>query len=125
VFTLREALKELGLKPEATTPACRASATWPATRSSSTSAWAARSGRGLLDQGDQASYTYRKKGGVDLEELVGITDRFGGIDKNKAKDLGYEQLPGDAWLEQEVDILIPRRWKTRSMRAMWSGCRGN
>ena len=38
---------------------------------------------------------------------MGITDRFGGIDKAKAKDLGYEQLPGDAWMEQEVDILIP------------------
>ncbi len=59
------------------------------------------------DQGDQAGYTYRKKGGIDLEELLGITDRFGGIDKAKAKDLGYEQLPGDAWMEQEVDILIP------------------
>ena len=36
-----------------------------------------------------------------------ITDRFGGIDKAKAKELGYEVLPGDAWLEQQVDILIP------------------
>ena len=36
-----------------------------------------------------------------------ITDRFGGIDKAKAKDLGYEVLPGDAWIEQDVDILIP------------------
>ena len=36
-----------------------------------------------------------------------ITDRFGGIDKDKAKDLGYEILAGDAWLEQDVDILIP------------------
>ena len=36
-----------------------------------------------------------------------ITDRFGGIDKKKAKDLGFEILPGGNWIEQEVDILIP------------------
>ena len=47
--------------------------------------------------------------GMDLDELVGITDPFGGIDKAKARKLGYEVLPGDAWIEQEVDILIPPR----------------
>ena len=36
-----------------------------------------------------------------------ITDRFGGIDKEQGAELGYEVLPGEAWLEQEVDILIP------------------
>ena len=59
------------------------------------------------DQSDKTSYTFRKKGGIDLKELLDITDKFGGIDKNKARDSGYEVLPGDAWLEQEVDILIP------------------
>jgi glutamate dehydrogenase (NAD(P)+) len=59
------------------------------------------------DQEDQTSYTFRKRSGVDADELLGITDRFGGIDKEKAKGLGYEVLPGGAWIEQEVDILIP------------------
>ena len=59
------------------------------------------------DQGDQTSYTYRKEAGVDLQELWDITDKFGTVDKQKAKDLGYEQLPGEAWIEQDVDILIP------------------
>ena len=36
-----------------------------------------------------------------------MADRFGGIDKTKAKASGYELLPGDAWIEQNVDILIP------------------
>jgi glutamate dehydrogenase (NAD(P)+) len=45
--------------------------------------------------------------GIDLQALLKITDRFGGIDKTQAKALGYEILPGDAWIEQEVDILIP------------------
>lgn len=45
--------------------------------------------------------------GIDLEELLGITDRFGGIDKDKAKNLGYERLAAEAWLEQDVNILMP------------------
>jgi len=59
------------------------------------------------DQQDETSYTFKKKEGIDLEELQGITDAFGGIDKVKAKDLGYELLSGEEWIEQEVDILIP------------------
>jgi glutamate dehydrogenase len=59
------------------------------------------------DQSDQTSYAFRKAEGISLAELQGITDRFGGIDKGKAKQIGYEVLPGDAWLEQEVEILIP------------------
>jgi glutamate dehydrogenase (NAD(P)+) len=59
------------------------------------------------DQADQTAYTFRKKDGIDLDELVGVSDHFGGIDRRKARDLGYEVLPGGAWLEQEVDILIP------------------
>jgi len=59
------------------------------------------------DQTDQTSYTYRRASGIDLDELRGIADRFGGIDKEKARMLGYELLPGVAWIEQEVDILMP------------------
>ncbi len=59
------------------------------------------------DQNDQTSYSYKKAEGIDLKFLRSISDRFGGIDKNKAKDQGYEVLPGEAWIEQEVDILLP------------------
>ncbi len=59
------------------------------------------------DQADQVSYSFRKKDGIDIDKLLTITDRFGGINKTKAKDLGYEVLPGEAWIEQDVDILIP------------------
>ncbi len=59
------------------------------------------------DQADQTSYTFRKDSGVDVDALLGITDRFGGIDKDRASKLGYEVLLGEAWIEQEVDILIP------------------
>jgi len=59
------------------------------------------------DQGDQTTYAFFRDSGVDLDELRGITDRFGGIDKAKAKDKGYKVLPGDEWIDREVDILIP------------------
>ncbi len=59
------------------------------------------------DQEDQTSYAFTKIGGVNLEELRNIADLYGGINKEKAKEAGYEVLPGEAWLEQDVDILIP------------------
>ena len=60
------------------------------------------------DQADQTSYTFRKETGVDVDELLGDhrpvrRDRQG----RRRKALGYEVLPGDAWIEQDVDILIP------------------
>ena len=59
------------------------------------------------NQADSKSYTFVKNKGVNLDELRKITDRFGGIEKEKAKAAGYEVLPGDAWIAQDVDILIP------------------
>ena len=59
------------------------------------------------DQSHQVAYTYSKKDGINLDELQGITNHFGEIDKQKGIDLGYEVLDGEAWLEQRVDILIP------------------
>ncbi len=108
IFTVREALKELDLRPEETVASVQGFG--------NVSQYAAElfiqlGGKVICvsswDQEDQTSYTFRKKDGIDLPELIKITDRFGGIDKEKAKGLGYEVLPGEAWLEQEVDILIP------------------
>jgi glutamate dehydrogenase (NAD(P)+) len=108
VFTLREALKELKLKPEETTASVQG---FGNVAHYAIELYQQLGGKVISvacwDQHDQCSYTYRKANGVDLQELVGITDRFGGIDKAKAADLGYELLPGDAWIEQDVDILIP------------------
>jgi glutamate dehydrogenase len=39
--------------------------------------------------------------------LLTITNPFGEINKSKAIEMGYECLPGDAWIEQRVDILAP------------------
>ena len=59
------------------------------------------------DQNDQTSYAFRKTDGINLDELRSITDRFGGINKEKATELGYDVLPGQAWIEQEVDVVLP------------------
>ncbi|NLX63652.1 MAG: Glu/Leu/Phe/Val dehydrogenase [Clostridiaceae bacterium] len=59
------------------------------------------------DEADKKPYTFRKMDGMDIDALVNITDAYGTIDKDKARDLGYEVLPGEAWIEQDVDILIP------------------
>jgi len=108
VYTLREALKEHGIRPEDTRAAVQGFG--------NVSQYAVelyqRLGGTVVcvscwDQADQTSYTFRKGSGIRIDELREITDRFGGIDKVKAKALGYEVLPGNAWIEQEVDILVP------------------
>lgn len=48
------------------------------------------------DQADQTAYPFRKESGIDPDTLLAITDRFGGIDKAKARELSYQVLPGDA-----------------------------
>jgi glutamate dehydrogenase (NAD(P)+) len=59
------------------------------------------------DNDDHASYTFAKADGIDVDFLLSVTDRFGTINRDKAKEAGYEVLGGDAWLEQEAEILIP------------------
>jgi glutamate dehydrogenase len=58
-------------------------------------------------QKEQKAYSFYKKDGFDLKQLLAITDHFGEIDKSKAQDLGFELLPGEAWLEQDVELLVP------------------
>jgi len=59
------------------------------------------------NQADNTAYTFKKADGCDIPQLVDIKDSFGSIDKEKAIALGYEVLPGDDWLIQDVDILMP------------------
>ena len=108
VIALREALKELGLRPENT----KASVQGFGNVAHYAIELYQRMGGQVVsvacwDQADQCSYTYRRLQGVDLAQLSSITDHFGGISRAKAVERGYEVLPGDAWLEQDVDILIP------------------
>ena len=59
------------------------------------------------DANDRQAYTFRKRSGIDPDELMALTDRLGAVDCVSAAAKGYEVLPGSAWVEQEVDILIP------------------
>lgn len=108
IFTVREALKELGIRPEDTTAAVQG---FGNVAQYAIELYNKLGGKVICvsswDQADQCSYTFRRKTGIDLQELLKITDKFGGIDKVKAKELGYEVLDGEAWIEQDVDILLP------------------
>ena len=108
VFTLREALKELDIRPSDTVASVQGFG--------NVAQYAIRLYQQLggtvntvscWDQEDSTAYSFHKKAGIDLDELLGITDRFGGIDKEKARDIGFDILPGESWLEQDVDILMP------------------
>jgi glutamate dehydrogenase len=59
------------------------------------------------NQEDRTSYSFCKKGGINLDELLTITNSFGEINKTKAQEMGYACLHGEAWMEQNVDILVP------------------
>lgn len=108
MYTVREALKLMNIKPENTTAAFQG---FGNVSQYALQLYQRMGGHAICvscwDQKDQTSYTYRKMSGISFDELMGIVDRFGGIDKTKAKDLGYEILPGGAWIEQDVDILVP------------------
>jgi len=108
VYTLREALKELGVRPQDTTASVQG---FGNVAQYAIELYRQIGGTTLCvscwDQHDQTSYAFRKADGIDLEELRSITDTFGGIDREKARDLGYEVLDGDQWIDQDVDVLIP------------------
>lgn len=108
LITVREALKELNIEPGNTTASIQG---FGNVAKYAFQLYEQMGGKVISvacwNQEDSVSYTFRKKDGIKYEELNSITDKFGGINKKKAKDLGFEILPGEEWIEQEVDILIP------------------
>lgn len=108
IYTVREALKVLGINIKETTASVQGFG--------NVSQYAIKLytelggkvvGVSCWNNKDKASYYFKKLSGVKAEELQSIADKFGEIDKAKAKELGYEILAGDKWIEEEVDILIP------------------
>ena len=108
IYILREALKDLGIDPRGTTAAIQGFgnvARYAGSLYSSlggtvvaVSCW---------DNGTKQSFTVRKKDGLDMAMLIDITNSYGTIDREKALAAGCEVLPGDDWISQDVDILIP------------------
>jgi glutamate dehydrogenase (NAD(P)+) len=108
IYTLREALNELGIDIKKTTAAFQG---FGNVSQYAVKLYQEYGGKAVCvscwEQKENKSYTFIKKTGIDLDELLGITDKFGGIDKAKAKALGYEVADAEAWIQQDVDILVP------------------
>jgi glutamate dehydrogenase (NAD(P)+) len=108
IITLREALKELGIDIKKTTASFQG---FGNVSQFAVDLYTKLGGKAIAvscwNNEEKKSYTYKKMSGVTYNELISITNKFGEIDVNKARELGYEILPGEAWIEQEVDILVP------------------
>ncbi len=108
IYVLKDLLRQIGIDPAGTTASFQGFG--------NVAEYAARMYSELggkiiavscWNQKDGKAYTFKKTDGCDISELVSLKDSFGSIDKEKAQGLGYELLPGEAWLSQDVDILIP------------------
>ncbi|MEN6436310.1 MAG: Glu/Leu/Phe/Val dehydrogenase [Anaerolineaceae bacterium] len=109
IFNVREALKHLGIDPTK----CRV-----AIQGFGNVAQFAAIGfieilKGTVvcvsywDREDRIGYTVTKESGIDPRFLISITDQYGTIDKNKARQAGYTIESGDAWIAKDVDVIIP------------------
>ncbi len=109
IFTVREAMKHLGLTPTECTVALQGFG--------NVSQYAAIGFKEILggkvvcvscwDREDKVSYTFSKEDGVDPWFLKSITDQYGTINKDKAREAGYQLEDGGAWISKPVDVLIP------------------
>jgi glutamate dehydrogenase (NAD(P)+) len=108
IYTLREALNELGINPEDTTASIQG---FGNVAQHAAKMYQSIGGKIMAiscwDNDDKKAYTFVNKEGIDIETMISITDTYGTIDKEKAMDLGCRILDGEAWLEQDVDILLP------------------
>jgi glutamate dehydrogenase len=59
------------------------------------------------DREDRAPYTVSHADGIQPRFLQSITDTYGTIDKDKARQAGYVIEDGDAWIAKDADVLIP------------------
>ncbi len=108
IYNLREALKVLNIDIAATTASFQG---FGNVAEHAARLYTSMGGKVIAvscwDQNEKKAYTYRNKNGLDIEQLASIKDSFGTIDKEKAIEMGCELLDGEAWLAEEVDILIP------------------
>ncbi len=59
------------------------------------------------DNNAHQAFTFRKKDGIDVDKLAAITSAYGTVNREKAQAEGIEVLPGEEWISQEVDVLVP------------------
>jgi len=108
MFTVREALKKLGVDIKKTTASFQG---FGNVSQYAIQLFQEYGGKAVCvscwDQKDQKSYAFKRAAGIDLDALRAITNKFGDIDKAEARKLGYEILDGDDWISEDVDILVP------------------
>jgi glutamate dehydrogenase/leucine dehydrogenase len=109
IYTVREAMKYLKIDPTKSVAALQGFG--------NVSQYAAIGFNELLggkvacvsywDREDRVPYTVSHPNGVNARFLQTITDQYGSIDKDKARQAGYTIEDADAWIAKDVDVLIP------------------
>ena len=59
------------------------------------------------DRDDRVPYTVSHPEGINPRFLQSITDMYGSINKDQARQAGYQIEDADAWIAKDVDVLIP------------------
>lgn len=109
IFTVREAMKVLGLNPQTCTAAIQG---FGNVAQYAAIGFVEMLGGKVLcvscyDRADKKAYTFSHPNGVDPRFLQGITDQYGTIDKAQAQAAGYQIEDAMAWIEKPADVLIP------------------
>ncbi len=109
IYTVREAMRHLGIEAHKSVAAIQGFG--------NVSQYAALGFTEILggkvvcvsywDRDDRLPYTVSHPAGVDVRFLMSITDQYGTVDKEKARQAGYLLEEGDAWITKDVDVLIP------------------
>jgi len=109
IYSVREAMKHLNIDPTKSVAALQGFG--------NVSQYAAIGFNELLggkvacvsywDREDRIAYTVSHPNGVNARFLQTITDQYGSIDKDKAREAGYSIEDADAWITKDVDVLIP------------------
>lgn len=109
IFTVREAMKHLKMDPSKSVASVQGFG--------NVSQYAAIGFTEILggkvacvsywDRDDRTAYTVSHPDGVNPRFLQSITDTYGTIDKDQAQKAGYKIEPGEAWIQKDVDVLIP------------------
>ncbi len=109
IYTVREAMKHLKIDPKKSTVALQGFG--------NVAQYAAIGFSEILggkvicvsywDMQDRAAHTVSSPDGLNIAFLQSITDIYGSIDKDKARQAGYAIEDGSAWISKDVDVLIP------------------
>lgn len=109
IYTVREAMKHLGIEPAKTSAAIQG---FGNVAQYAAIGFIEQLGGKVVcvscwDRNDKVSYTFTKDEGIDPYFLKSITDQYGTIDKEKAIAAGYRVEDGGAWISKPVDVIIP------------------